>query len=194
MPIEDEKRPVTRHNRHVAFRNKVWLAHFDHIVGTNGTEVEDYLLLTPHGSHPDMLAGVSVLPVVGDHVLLMRVFRLGTDRWNWEVPRGFIDPGEEPEMAAHRELAEETGLVCPAEGLLSLGFYTPDNSTIQARGALFVALNCTPGHERHTDEIGLGPIRSFALDDALALADRSEIEDSSTALALYRYARYLSRC
>jgi len=37
--------------------------------------------------------------------------RTGTPApWNWQVPRGGIDPGEDLEAAARRELAEETGV------------------------------------------------------------------------------------
>lgn len=189
MPTQNEKPPLTRLGRRLAFHNKVWCGYFDHIVGDNGTEVEDYLILVPRGDHPDMLCGVSVLPVVDGRVALMRVFRLGSDRWGWETPRGFVDPGEPPETAAHRELAEETGLACPAGGLIPLGFYTPENSTIQARGALFAAEGCVRVQDRDMAEIGLGSLRLFTLEEALALADSSEIEDSSTALTLYRYAR-----
>ncbi len=30
----------------------------------------------------------------------------------WQLPKGIIDPGETPEIAALREVREETGLVC----------------------------------------------------------------------------------
>jgi predicted NUDIX family NTP pyrophosphohydrolase len=42
------------------------------------------------------------------------------DRGAWQIPKGAIDPGEEPEAAARRELAEETGLELTAE-LVPLG-------------------------------------------------------------------------
>ena len=38
-------------------------------------------------------------------------------------------------------------------------------------------------------EPGLGEIRFFSLDEALALADRGAIQDAATLLTLYRYAR-----
>jgi 8-oxo-dGTP pyrophosphatase MutT (NUDIX family) len=46
-----------------------------------------------------------------DRLLLMRFYAPKLDRTWWLTPGGGLDPGETPEQAALRELAEETGLV-----------------------------------------------------------------------------------
>ena len=46
----------------------------------------------------------------GEKVLLNREFRLAPGEWVYNFPAGLIDPGETPEVAAARELREETGL------------------------------------------------------------------------------------
>lgn len=46
---------------------------------------------------------------LGKHVLLSWRHRFAPDLWNWELPGGIIDPGEEPSDTALRELIEETG-------------------------------------------------------------------------------------
>jgi ADP-ribose pyrophosphatase len=46
----------------------------------------------------------------GEHLLLIREFRLELDRTIYGLPAGLIDPGETTEAAARRELKEETGL------------------------------------------------------------------------------------
>lgn len=54
-------------------------------------------------------------------MLIQQEFRMTVNGFVWDLPSGLIDAGETPEMAAARELKEETGLdyiktemVCPA--------------------------------------------------------------------------------
>ena len=57
--------------------------------------------------HP---GSVAIVPVVDDnHVCLIRNFRASAGRILVEIPAGTLEPGEDPQAAAHRELAEETG-------------------------------------------------------------------------------------
>ncbi|MHA6764823.1 NUDIX hydrolase [Streptacidiphilus sp. PAMC 29251] len=44
----------------------------------------------------------------GRFLLLWR-HRFITDRWGWEVPAGWTEPGEDPAAAIRREVEEETG-------------------------------------------------------------------------------------
>ena len=46
----------------------------------------------------------------GERVLLNKEFRLAPGEWVYNFPAGLIDPGEDPDQAAARELREETGL------------------------------------------------------------------------------------
>lgn len=44
-----------------------------------------------------------------ERVLLMWRHRFTSDVWNWELPGGLVEAGEEPAEAAAREVEEETG-------------------------------------------------------------------------------------
>ncbi len=56
------------------------------------------------------MRGVGAVAVVDGAVLLIRRGR-APQAGRWSVPGGHVEPGERPEEAVVRELAEETGLV-----------------------------------------------------------------------------------
>jgi putative (di)nucleoside polyphosphate hydrolase len=66
--------------------------------------------------------------------------RAGTDGpYNWQFPQGGVDPGEDPEAAARRELAEETGVtsiqfLARTDGWIAYDFPPDYGGSKQARG------------------------------------------------------------
>jgi ADP-ribose pyrophosphatase len=54
------------------------------------------------------MAGILGITTEGK-VIIARQFRVGPEKIMEELPGGFVDPGEDKEVAARRELLEETG-------------------------------------------------------------------------------------
>jgi 8-oxo-dGTP pyrophosphatase MutT (NUDIX family) len=69
----------------------------------DGTVFDQYVMRLPR------CAMTVVLDEAAEKVLLIWRHRFIIDRWLWELPGGYIDPGEEGIAAAAREVEEETG-------------------------------------------------------------------------------------
>ncbi len=77
----------------------------------------DELMALEMVRHP---GGAVILAADDDeNICLIKQFRHAADGWIWELPAGILEPGEQPQLAAIRELKEETG--CEAETWNVLG-------------------------------------------------------------------------
>jgi ADP-ribose pyrophosphatase len=134
--------------------------------------------------HPGASAVVPFLsdPAGDDpQILLIRQYRYAAEQYLYEIPAGRLDPGEEPEHCARRELREETG--CDAEGVEHLfSMYTTPGFTDE-RIHLFMAVGLTRGENaREADEFI--ELETMPLSRALSLVEQGEIQDAKTALGL----------
>lgn len=182
--------PITLKGRRLACENRRFHVWFDHIVDTvTGTEVPEFLVVAPHCRRDDLIAGVSIIPVVGDGIVMLRPYRHPVGCFGYELPRGFVDVGEEPATAALRELREETGLETTPGNLIPLGSCMPEPGIFRARIALFAAEGCRPvTEERDAEELGLGEAVTIPRAEVFAMLRAMTIEDVTTTVALHRYA------
>ena len=125
---------------------------------------------------------VAVVPIDGDQVVLIRQYRAPLDRALLELPAGKLDiPGEDPEAAARRELAEEAGL--RAGRMERVAQFHTSPGFLDEHMTIFVATELTPvpvnpiGPEEIAAEIVRIPISDLA--DQLR-----EIEDGKTLVGL----------
>lgn len=136
--------------------------------------------------HP---GAVLVVPCLDDGRLVMiRNQRVAVDGRIRELPAGTLKAGEDPTLAARRELEEETGY--RAGHLEPLGeFYTSPGFCDELM-RVFVA--------HHLEMVGQHPepgedieVEVVAADDALAMIDDGRIRDGKTIAALLMWARRL---
>ena len=134
--------------------------------------------------HPGASA---VVPFVSEtEVLLIRQYRHAAGGMILEVPAGKLDPGEEPESCARRELEEETGQ--RAGRLEELGWIWTTPGFTDERIHLFAGFDLTPA-TRRTDDDEIIDLVPLPLREALELVWRGEINDAKSALALIYAAR-----
>jgi len=142
--------------------------------------------------HPGGVCVVALDPQ--DRVLLVRQWRHAIGGALLEIPAGTLDRAEDGSIEDHalagaRELEEETGSRASTWRYLG-GFYTAPGFTSELMH-LYLATDLTA-----VDEGGLAPdederleLRSVPFTEALAMAERGELQDAKTLVGLFLVAR-----
>ena len=140
--------------------------------------------------HP---GAICVIPVLDDDVLMVRQYRTPVAQVVLELPAGTLDrmpdgSVEDPDDAAPRELAEETGY--RARTWRSLGRFWSAPGFTEEQMHLYLATDLEalsdyrgPDADEYLDLVRL-PWR-----EAVAMADDGEIEDAKSLVGLLRLAR-----
>jgi ADP-ribose pyrophosphatase len=125
---------------------------------------------------------VVIVPLLADgHVVMERIYRYPLQRIQLECPSGGLD-GEAPEVAARRELEEETGY--RAKRLIDLGKYAASSGISDEEFSIFLAVGVNADgvvQREITEDI---EIELIPLTDLRAMALRGEIADAPSALAI----------
>lgn len=116
-----------------------------------------------------------------DRVVLVKQYRKACEDYLWEIPAGKLEPGENPEAAAIRELSEETGYV--ASHIKKLyAFYTSPGFSNE-RLHVYYASHLQSG-DVHLDEDEFVEMRVFSRDEVEKMIQSGEIEDAKTIVGL----------
>jgi ADP-ribose pyrophosphatase len=166
----------------VVHRGKYMVFHVDTVERADGSRSTRDLV-----DHP---GAVAVLAIDDrERVLLVRQWRVAAGRALLEIPAGTLDVHagvtEEPDVAARRELEEETGHRAAAWRKLA-SFWTAPGFASE-----LMHLYLATGLTRVDDATRLAPdedeeleLRHLPLGDALALVETGAIEDAKSILGL----------
>lgn len=130
---------------------------------------------------------VGVLPFVDDErVVLVRQYRyVFKENQRWEMPTGGIKPGEAPELAAQRELAEEAGY--RANQLIPINIYYTSKSVCDETAYLYLGYDLVQ-QTLPPDDTEFFEVETFAFKDVLRMVNDSEIRDGMTVIAVLQAA------
>lgn len=134
-------------------------------------------------SHP---GGVAILPLGADgHVTLVRQFRYPIGLTLLEVPAGKLEQGEDPRLAALRELEEEVGII--PQNLEYLGFLYVSPGIATEIIHLYLATALTQGH-CHPDQDEFLSVERLPFDQLLSMVMDGTVTDAKTAALVMKTA------
>ncbi len=139
--------------------------------------------------HAPGAGAVMIIPVTDDkHVIMVREYAVGTDRYELVFPKGLMHAGESVENAANREIMEEIGL--GARRLQTLNSMTIAPGYLSFTTHLVLARDLydqsLPGDEPEPLET-----LQWRLDDLPRLLQHPELTEARSIAALYLARDYL---
>lgn len=133
---------------------------------------------------PDFAVIVAVTPAPAPKLILVRQYRHGAGKVLLELPAGCIEPDEDPEAGAARELLEETGYQA---GRLEFLFRIAPNATnCTSYAQCYLARDVRLVSEQHLDETESLEVVEMECDDVKRLLRESGFEQAVHVAALYR--------
>ena len=133
--------------------------------------------------------GAAAMVAVRDDgkLLMVRQSRNALERETLEIPAGGLNGSDEPtDLAAARELEEETGYCCEdPEFLMSI------RTTVafcDEKIDIYVARNLIPGRQ-HLDEDEFINVEAYSVEELVEMIYEGKLQDSKTVSAILAYAR-----
>lgn len=171
-------------------RSTAWIVHGETPIYENyWVTVTKADIQTPDGErfdhHKVYLPPAAMTAMLDDQgrVFMMWRHRFVSDTWNWELPGGVVDEGEDPATTAAREILEETGYR-PTGGLEHVASFEPMIGTVTSPHHVYVAR----GVEYVTEPTEVNESQRTAwipLEKIPELVASGEIRNSGALVALF---------
>ena len=133
--------------------------------------------------------GAAVVPVMDGRVFLVRQYRIAVEGEVVELAAGIIDPGEDAETAARRELKEELGF--EAERLVPVSRYYSSVGYLDESVRIFLAFGLKRVDRSPEPEERIEVVSELLADLPRKLAER-HFDDAKTIIGLYDLLAYLA--
>ncbi len=132
---------------------------------------------------------VMIVPMLDDEtVLLIREYGAGTDRYELGLPKGVVEPGEDPIAAANREIQEEIGYGARHLRIIDRVSLVP--GYIQHHSLIVLAQDLYP-QRLPGDEPEPIEVVPWRLNDLDALLAREDFDEARSIAALFLALRAL---
>lgn len=159
-------------------------------------EVREDTTITPTGGNGMYSVVITQDPVKiiavneNQEVYLVRVYRYPLERWSWELPGGGTD-GQDPLIAAKRELSEETGY--EAVEWQAIGNLSVCDGVMAQRQTTFIATGLNQTSQRVEDDEAISDAGFFSRKDIESMLDDGRINSGEVAASLMLYSRWLAK-
>ena len=180
--IADQRSPHTVASSEVVWSGRIVDMVEDRVVVVEGEEP----VVRQYTRHPGAVAVVVMRGEEGaEEILLERQYRHPVNASLWEIPAGLLDiPGEDPLVAAERELAEEADLAARRWDVLVDFFTSPGGSTEPLRVFLARDLEATGTSFEREDEEATMEYAWVALSTALEWVLAGRLHNPSTVIGI----------
>lgn len=170
-----------------------WIKKYDFVYDVDGKEYH-YDVVSRNKIKdtklPDITNAVAIIPVYdnGD-ILMIKEYRYPVNDYVWAFPAGLIDPGEDYEMAAIRELKEETGIKVKRIIHSYTGGYSSEGMTDEKLATVICnvegeLVGCDGMEEVHPERLSLEAVMQIAADPKNKISNKIQL-----FLAGLEYAR-----
>jgi ADP-ribose pyrophosphatase len=136
-------------------------------------------------SHP---GAVGIVPLLPDgRVVMIRQYRHAVGEVLWELPAGTLQPGEDPEACARRELIEEVGYRAGEMRLLFSTYLSPGYADEVMH--VFLATDLVAGASALEEDERIEPV-AMPLAEAVAKVRAGEVRNATAICGLLAAAQW----